>query len=86
MKKIVFLDLKNIILMILASIISYLIYNYYENKESNKDLISTTIMTMNKKVSEISFMNIEPIWTNYNDKDTLFCYKNPIELEYLMVF
>ena len=40
-----------------------------------KDLISTTIMAMNKKVSEISFMNIEPIWTNYNDKDTLFCYK-----------
>ena len=38
------------------------------------------------KVSEISFMNIEPIWTNYNDKDTLFCYKNPIELEYLIFY
>ncbi len=72
--------------MILTSIISYLIYNYYENNESNKKLISTTIMAMNNKVSEISFMNIEPIWTNYNDKDTLFCYKNPIELEYLIFY
>ena len=81
-----FLDLKNIIFMILASIISYLICNNYENNESNKKLISTTIMAMNNKVSEISFMNIEPIWTNYNDKDTLFCYKNPIELEYLIFY
>ena len=81
-----FLDLKNIIFMILTSIISYLIYNNYENNESNKKLISTTIMAMNNKVSEISFMNIEPIWTNYNDKDTLFCYKNPIELEYLIFY
>ena len=76
MKKTVFLDLKNNILIILASIISYLIYNYYENKKSNKDLISTTIMAMTDKISEISFMNIEPIWTNYNDKDTLFLFKN----------
>ena len=81
-----FLDLKNIIFMILASIISYLICNNYENNESNKKLISTTIMAMNNKVSEISFMNIEPIWTNYNDKDTLFCYKNPVELEYLIFY
>ena len=81
-----FLDLKNIIFMILTSIISYLIYNNYENNESNKKLISTTIMAMNNKVSEISFMNIEPIWTNYNDKDTLFCYKNPVELEYLIFY
>lgn len=86
MKKTVFLDLKNNILIILASIISYLIYNYYENKKSNKDLISTTIMAMTDKISEISFMNIEPIWTNYNDKDTLFCYKNPVELEYLIFY
>ena len=54
MKKTVFLDLKNNILIILASIISYLIYNYYENKKSNKDLISTTIMAMTDKISEIS--------------------------------
>ncbi|WP_454987246.1 hypothetical protein [Capnocytophaga leadbetteri] len=81
-----FLDLKNIIFMILASIISYLICNNYENNESNKKLISTTIMAMNNKVSEISFMNIEPIWTNYNDKDTLFCYKNPVELDYLIFY
>lgn len=77
--------LKEIGIVVFGTLLSLFSYEYISSSKNEKkiiNVINATIQSIEKKESELSFLNITPIFSDYNPKDTLFVHREPIDFEY----
>ena len=77
--------LKKVVGIIFGVIFSLFLANFTSNKTKEKQIINilnSSILSIENKKSELSFLNIMPMFFEYNSKDTLLVHKNPMYFEY----